>query len=50
MLGSYFTCILHTARISNIDVVLCGERRKEGTFKPGETNVKKNFERKIYHL
>ena len=32
ILGSYLTCILHTARISNIIVVLCDERMKDGRF------------------
>ena len=30
MLGSYLTRLLHTARITNIDFVLCGGRKKEG--------------------
>ena len=32
ILGSYLTRVLHTARISNVDVVLCGERMKDGKF------------------
>ena len=28
----YLTCILHTARISNVDVAMCGERIKDGKF------------------
>ena len=28
ILGSYLTCVLHTARISNVDVALCGERNE----------------------
>ena len=38
--GSYLTRVLDTARISNVDVALCGERMKDGKFKLGETNVK----------
>ena len=30
--GSYLTRVLHTARISNVDVALCGERMKDGNF------------------
>ena len=41
ILGSYLTCILHTARISNVDDAMCGERMKDGlNFKLSETNVK----------
>ena len=25
-------CVLHTARISNVKIVLCGERMKDGKF------------------
>ena len=32
ILGSYLTRVLHTARISNVDVVLCGERMKDDNF------------------
>ena len=32
VLGSYLTRLLHTARISNVDVALCGERMKDGNF------------------
>ena len=32
ILGSYLTCILHTARINNVDISLCGERMKDGKF------------------
>ena len=31
-LGSYLTGVLHTARIRNVDVALCGERMKDGKF------------------
>ena len=30
VLGSYLTRLLHTARISNVDAALCGERMKDG--------------------
>ena len=33
ILGSYLTRVLHTARISNVGLVLCGERMKDGQFK-----------------
>ena len=29
ILGSFLTRVLHTARISNVDVALCGERMKD---------------------
>ena len=32
VLGSYLTRFLHTAWISNVDVLLCGERMKDGKF------------------
>ena len=32
ILGSYLTCLLHTDRISNVNVALCGERMKDGKF------------------
>ena len=32
ILSSYLTRVLHTARISNIDVSMCGERMKDGKF------------------
>ena len=32
ILGSYLTGVLHTARIRNVDVALCGERMKDGKF------------------
>ena len=32
ILGSYLTGVLHTARISNVDVVPCGDRMKDGKF------------------
>ena len=32
ILGSYLTRIPHTARISNVIVVLCDERMKDGRF------------------
>ena len=32
ILGSYLTHILHTARISNVNVVMCGERMQDGKF------------------
>ena len=32
ILGSYLTNVLHTARTSNVDVVLCGKRIKDGKF------------------
>ena len=32
ILGSYLTCVLHTDRISNVNVALCGERMKDGKF------------------
>ena len=43
-IGSHLTRVLHTARINNVDIVLCGERMKDGRFycKLGETNVKMN--------
>ena len=28
----YLTCVLHTARIGNVDVAMCGERIKDGKF------------------
>ena len=28
--GSYMTRVLHTARISNVEIVLYGERMKDG--------------------
>ena len=37
ILGSCLTCVLPTARISNVDVKLCGETMKDGKFKLGET-------------
>ena len=42
ILGSYLTRVLHTARISNVDDAMCGERMKDGkiNFKLCETNVK----------
>ena len=30
ILGSYLTGGLHTARIRNVDVTMCGERMKDG--------------------
>ena len=30
--GSYLTRVLHTARISDVGLVLCGERMKDGQF------------------
>ena len=30
ILGSYLTRVLHTARISNVDVAMSGERMKDG--------------------
>ena len=32
ILGSYWTRALHIARISNVNVVLCDERMKDGKF------------------
>ena len=32
ILGSYLTRVLHTARISNVDVAMCGERMKDAKF------------------
>ena len=32
ILGSYLTHVQHTARISNVDVALCGEKMKDGKF------------------
>ena len=32
ILGSYLTRALHIARISNVNVVLCDERMKDGKF------------------
>ena len=32
ILGSYLTCVLHTARISYVEIVLYGERMKDGKF------------------
>ena len=32
ILGSYLTRVVHTAGISNVAVVLCGERIKDGKF------------------
>ena len=32
IVGSYLTRVLHTARISNIEIVLYGERMKDGKF------------------
>ena len=32
ILGSYLTRVLQTARINNVEVVLCGERIKYGKF------------------
>ena len=32
ILGSYLTRALHIARISNVNVVLCDERLKDGEF------------------
>ena len=32
ILGSYLTSILHTARITNVKIVLYGERIKDGKF------------------
>ena len=32
ILGSYLTPVLYTARISNVDVALCGERMKHVNF------------------
>jgi len=32
ILGSYLTCVLHTARIGNVEIVLYGERMKDGKF------------------
>ena len=32
ILGSYLTRVLHTARISNVNVALCGEGMKDGKF------------------
>ena len=41
ILGSYLTCILHTARISNVNVTLSAVKEwKMGNFKLSETNVK----------
>ena len=31
-IGSYLTGVMHTARISNVDVAMCGERMKDGKF------------------
>ena len=43
ILGSYLTRILHTARISNVDVALSGLKEwKMVNFKLNETNVKIN--------
>ena len=32
ILGSYLTCVLHTARISNVEIVMYDERMKDGKF------------------
>ena len=32
ILGSYLTRALHIARISNVNVILCDERMKDGKF------------------
>ena len=32
ILGSYLTRVLHTARISNVNVALCGKGMKDGKF------------------
>ena len=47
ILGSHLTRVLHTARISNVDVVLCGERMKDVDFKLGQTKVKMNYNQHV---
>ena len=32
IVGSYLTRVLHTARISNVEIVWYGERMKDGKF------------------